>query len=193
MMTQHLDINDVLAGIPKGLRSPLLQSYNSICRNFREGRWEPAELNGGKLCEIVYTILRGYADGKFPATPKKPKNMHDDCKAMEQVDSSKFNASIRVHIPRLLIALYTVRNQRGVGHVGGDVNANHMDSVFVLYSAKWIMAELIRIFHQVDTTTATNIVDALVERTLPLIWEVGDNRRVLNPKMSMKDKTLALL
>ncbi len=188
-----LETSSVFAGIPPGLRRPLIQAFNSIVRNFREGRWEPSELNGGKLCETVYAILAGHVAGKFPSKPTKPRNMLDACKALEQADASRFPRAVRVQVPRMLIALYEVRNNRGVGHVGGDVDPNHMDSFLVLNMAKWTVAELVRIFHGVDTGTATNAVDTLVERTLPLVWDIGDNKRILDPKLSMKDKTLALL
>ena len=54
-----LDPLKVFATIPTGLRSPLLESYQEIGTNFTEHRWEPSELNGGKFCEIVYTIIAG--------------------------------------------------------------------------------------------------------------------------------------
>lgn len=74
-----------LSGIPTGLRKPLLEEYNKLAKHYREGRWEPAELNGGKLCEIVYTILKGYVDGSFPDAPSKPGNMVEACRALESV------------------------------------------------------------------------------------------------------------
>jgi hypothetical protein len=188
-----LNTPSILAHIPPGLREPLIQAFNSIVRNFREGRWEPSELNGGKLCETVYAILAGHVAGKFPLKPTKPRNMLDACKAFEQADASRFPRPVRVQVPRMLIALYEVRNNRGVGHVGGDVDPNHMDALLVLNMSKWIMSELVRIFHGVDTGTATNAVDALVERTLPLVWDIGENKRILDPELSMKDKALALL
>ncbi len=170
-----------------------VQAFDAIVRNYREGRWEPAELNGGKLCEIVYTVLRGQVDGTFPPKPTKPKNMVDACKALEQSDPKAHSRSVRIQIPRTLLALYEVRNNRGVGHAGGDVNPNHMDAVFVLQASKWIMAELVRVFHTVDTLEATKAVETLTSRTLPLVWEAGNNKRILNIKLSMKDKALALL
>jgi hypothetical protein len=188
-----IPVNSVLGTIPIGLRAPLLDAFNEIIRNFRERRWEPAELNGGKLSEVVYSILRGHVDGAFPPRPSKPSNMYDACRDFEVADPDVFPRSIRIQIPRVLIALYEVRNNRGVGHVGGDVNPNHMDAVFVLSSAKWILAELIRLFHNTDTATATATVDALTERDLPIVWEVGDQRRVLNPKLTLREKMLLLL
>ena len=82
----------ILAGIPEPLRNELTKALNEILRNYRERRWEPSELNGGKLCEVVYTILRGHVDGKFPPKASKPANMVDACKALEYTDSKKFSS-----------------------------------------------------------------------------------------------------
>ena len=183
---------NLLRGLPVGLRSELLAAYAEIVRNFRETRWEPAELNGGKFSEVVYTILRGHIDGAFPATSTKPANMVDACRTLEQAGAA-FPRSVRIQIPRMLIALYEIRNNRGVGHVGGDVDPNHMDAACVLGMSKWVLAELVRVFHAVSTQEAAAAVDILVERTLPVIWKVGKNLRVLDPSLSMKDKALLLL
>lgn len=190
-MTGRLDPANTLAGVPASLRTALLEEFNKVTRNFREGRWEPAELNGGKLCEIVYTILRGHVDGRFPAKPSKPRNMVDACKDLEK--ATGFPRSVRIQIPRMLIALYEIRNNRNVGHVGADVDPNRMDASVVLGLSQWIVAELVRIFHSVSTDEATRVVEGLVERTLPLLWEVEGVTRVLVPGMSAKDKALALL
>lgn len=192
----NLSINNptlILAGIPELLRQPLLSAFNSIIKNYRERRWEPAELNGGKLCEIIYSILLGHTVGKFPPKPTKPNNMVDACKALEQADSNKFSRSVRIQIPRMIIALYEIRNNRGVGHVGGDVEPNHMDALQVLEMSKWLMAELIRIFHGVTTGEAQIVVESVVDRTFYTVWEVAGKKRDLSPKHSMKETTLILL
>jgi hypothetical protein len=61
----------------------------------------------------------------------------------------------------------------GVGYVGGEVNDNHMDATLVVHTASWVMAELVRIFHDTDVATATATVQALFDRQLALIWEVN--------------------
>ena len=182
----------VFATLPGTLRDELLGAFNEIVKNFRERRWETAELNGGKLSEVVYSILKGYADGKYPPRAKKPRNMVDACRKLE-TEAAAAPRSIRIQIPRMLIALYEIRSNRNVGHVGGDVDPNHMDAVCVLQMAKWIVAELVRVLHNLDTDTATAVVDDLVERETPLIWEVDGKRRVLATKLSMLDKTLLLV
>lgn len=191
-MAGNIEKSKLLPSLPEGLRVPLFDCLEEITRNFRERRWEPSELNGGKLCEVVYTVLKGHVDGVFPSTPSKPRNMADACRALEQ-ESPSISRSARIQIPRMLIALYEIRNNRGVGHVGGDVSPNHMDAVAVLYMSKWVVSEVIRIFHAVDTTSAGNIVDSLVDRTIPIIWEVAGKHRVLKTSLSMRQKTLLLL
>lgn len=183
----------VLAAIPPSLRDELIKALNEVLRNYRERRWEPSELNGGKLCEVVYSILRGHVDGRFPTKAVKPSNMVDACKALEQAPANKFPRSVRIQIPRMLVALYEIRNNRGVGHVGGDVDPNLMDATAVVAMSKWVIAELIRIFHAVPVEEAQRLVDTVVERTLPSVWKVGTMVRVLNPTMPAKDKILVLL
>jgi hypothetical protein len=185
-------LTTVFGVLPGTLRDELLAAFVQIVKNFRERRWEPAELNGGKLSEVVYTVLKGYADEKYPAKAKKPSNMVDACRKLE-TDAVGAPRSIRTQIPRMLIALYEIRSNRNVGHVGGDVDPNHMDAVCVLQVAKWVMAELVRVLHTADTDTATEIVDGLVERETPLIWEVDGRRRVLDTSLNMREKTFLLL
>lgn len=68
-----------LTGVPSQFEDELFEHYREIERNFRERRWEPAELNGGKLCEVAYSIVRGYIDGHFPSKPTKPPNFGQAC------------------------------------------------------------------------------------------------------------------
>ncbi len=191
-----LDPSKVLSGIPTGLRSPLFKSYQEIITNFAEHRWEPSELNGGKFCEVVYTIIKGVLDGSFPSAPSKPRDMVGACRALEGIapQASRIgDRSLRILIPRVLPPLYEIRNNRGVGHAGADVDPNFMDATAVYAMASWTLAELVRIFHAISTKEAQETVDALVERKVGLVWEVEDIRRVLDPKMKKGDQALVLL
>jgi hypothetical protein len=191
-----LDPSKALLRIPSALRDPLFKSYQEIATNFAEHRWEPSELNGGKLSEVVYSIVSGVISGSFPSKPSKPRNMVLACQGLEKSPSQPGRVgdhSLRILIPRVLPALYDIRNNRGVGHSGGDVNPNFMDATVVYGMASWILAELIRVFHGVSTTEAQETVDAIVERKIGLVWEFDDFKRVLDPDMNKNDQTLVLL
>jgi hypothetical protein len=191
-----LDPSKLLASVPQGLRDPLIEEYRHIASNYAEHRWEPSELSGGKFCECVYWICHGFVSGTYVASPTKPANMRDDCRGIENMAASgkPGDRGIRILIPRLLPGLYEIRNNRGVGHVGGDVDPNLMDATVVYSMTSWILAELIRVFHNVSTKEAQEAVDALSERKLPLIWSPdGQLKRVLDTSLGARDQTLLLL
>jgi hypothetical protein len=186
-----MTIEAVLNAIPDGLRLPLLSEYQSIIQNYSEHRWGPSELSGGKFCEIVYNILDGQAKDVYIAAPYKPKDFVGACRALE--NNAHSPRSFQILIPRLLPALFEVRNNRGVGHAGGDVDSNHMDATFVVTSANWIMAELVRYYHNVSTRAAQELADSLIERRVPLIWEGDDMRRILIPEMTLREQVILLV
>lgn len=180
-----------LIDIPDCLRKPLIDEYRNIVRNYMERRWTPSELSGGKFCEIVYTILDGFSSGNYAPSPIKPDNFVAACRRLETNTSNP--RSFQILIPRILPALYEIRNNRGVGHVGGDVDPNHIDASAVLSMTSWIMAELIRVFHNMPIHDAQKLADSLVDRRTPLVWQSGDIRRVLKPDLTIRYQILLLL
>lgn len=177
--------------LPVGLSRPLVQEFSAIHSHYLSHKWLPAELHAGRFCEIVYSVLDGYASGSYPQVPNKPSDFVTACRQLE----SKITAprSFKILIPRLLPALFEVRNNRNVGHVGGEVDSNQMDSTMVVCSVNWIMAELIRIYHNVSLSEAQKAVDTMVQYPSPLIWKEGDKRRVLRVHLKIKEQVLALL
>lgn len=182
-----------LSAIPSGLRDPLLKEYGTIVQNFLEQRWLPSELHGGRFSETVYTILDGQAKKSYASAPAKPSNFVDACKKLESNTQPHVPRSFQILIPRMLPALYEVRNNRNVGHVGGDVDPNHMDAVVVLSMSNWIMGELVRVYHNLTTAKAQELVDALAEVRLPAVWTGDDGvKRVLETSLKLNEEILLL-
>ncbi|MBA3648774.1 MAG: hypothetical protein H0W62_09520 [Chitinophagales bacterium] len=186
-----MNLNTFLNSIPDGLKKPLIAEYNSIIQHYMEQRWTGSELSGGKFCEIVYTILDGHAKGLFALTPTKPANFVDACKRLE--NNPHVPRSFQILIPRMLSPLYEIRNNRNVGHVGGDVDPNSMDAQAVVAMCSWIFGELIRVFHNSTVKEAQKMVDFITNRKIPLVWEVGKMKRILKPSISLKDQVLLLI
>ncbi len=92
----------------------------------------------------------------------------------QQVPDSR---TARILIPRMMMGLYDIRNNRGVGLAGAEVDPNHMDATAVLYNAKWLIAELVRLLHTLTTEEATAIVDGLIEREVAWVWTHCDKKR----------------
>jgi|SRR5882724_5284107 len=182
-----------LSAIPSGLRNPLLKEYGTIVQNFLEQRWLPSELYGGRFSETVYTILDGQAKQSYASAPVKPPDFVGACRTLEKNKLPHVPQSFQILIPRMLPALYDVRNNRNVGHVGGDVDSNHMDAVAVLSMSNWIMGELVRVYHKITTAQAQQLVDALVEVRLPAVWTGDDGvKRVLETNLKLHEEILLL-
>jgi len=189
-----IDPSRLLVAVPQSLRDPLIEEYRGVCNSYNEGRWKLSALDAGRFCEVVYTIVHGSLSGAFAPSPQKPNNFVTACRNLESMAPIAMgDRSLRILIPRLLPTLYEIRNNRNVGHVGGDVTANRMDASLVRESASWIIAELVRVFHGVSISEAQTVVDALVERIHPLVWEIDGVKRVLAPSMKMGDRVLVLL
>ncbi len=186
-----MNLNTILSNIPIGLKKPLIDEYNSIIQHYLEKRWTGAELSGGKFCEIIYTILDGHSKNSFASSPSKPSNFVDACKRLE--NNSHVPRSFQILIPRMLPPLYEIRNNRNVGHVGGDVDPNPMDSQAVVSMCSWILGEVIRVLHGTTIQDAQKAVDFITARKIPLIWEVGSIKRILKPSIVLKDQILLLI
>jgi hypothetical protein len=55
------------------------------------------------------------------------------------------------------------------------------------------MAELVRVFHSVSVDEAQALVDNLVERRVPLVWQDEQMKRVLDPGVKPKYQVLVLM
>jgi hypothetical protein len=186
--------NALLAALPTTIRGQLLDEFNKLVSEYHEARWESSEMSGGKLCEIVYTILLGHLSGSIPDKHEHgPRDLRAALNNLEQDFPTSLGRSARIQIPRVMIGVYELRNNRGVGHAGGDVKPNHMDATYVVTAAKWVMAELIRLFHDVDPRDAQDAIEFLTDRELPIIWSINGKKRVLDTGLSKLAQTLLLL
>jgi hypothetical protein len=68
-----------------------------------------------------------------------------------------------------------------------------MDATFVVSACNWVLAELVRVFHGLSIEDAQSLVDAIAERRVPLIWQGKDVKRVLDPKIEVREQLLLLV
>jgi hypothetical protein len=68
-----------------------------------------------------------------------------------------------------------------------------MDSTVVVCVATWILAEMIRFYHNISISDAQKYVDSLIQYPVPWVWESDGKCRVLTTDLSFKDQVLILL
>lgn len=195
MSTKSLNsvLSAALAEIPTPFRSRLIKSYVDLKQNSVEGRHDPAGMAAGKFCEVALRFLQHKVHGTSTSFGTRINNFADECRRLTAAPVTSGNDSERVVLPRALNFLYTMRNKRGIGHVGGDVDANAIDIATMARTADWVMCELIRINHGVSLEEAQDTVDGISVRQLPMIWEVGGKKRVLKDGVKAKDQAPLLL
>jgi hypothetical protein len=101
--------------------------------------------------------------------------------------------SIRLHIPRALRVVYDIRNKRDAAHLADGIDPNVQDVTIVIAVLDWILAELIRLYHNVPANEANALVDMIVARTAPVIQEFQGFLKVLRPDLPAGDAILLLL
>jgi hypothetical protein len=170
-----------------------MSAYLALKKECAENHHEAAGLAAGRVCEVVIRLLQQKIHGTFTPFGAKINNFADECRKLITAPNTSGNESERVVLPRALVFLYTMRSKRGIGHVGGDVDANAIDIATMARVADWIVCELIRINHGMSLEEAQDIVDGISIRQLPTIWEVAGKRRVLRQGLRAKDEALLLL
>src|SRR5215813_181006 len=122
------------ATLPKELVEALLTAYKEIETNYVHRKWKASELDAGHFVEAVRRIIEHRLLGTYTPLNKQLSQFTD--KVLLQYQQASGDESYRLLVPRILYAIYGVRNKRGVGHLGA-ISPNEMDATLILYSVKW--------------------------------------------------------
>lgn len=188
-----ISIETALSTLPSQFKSRLIKNYKELKSSFLESKYELCGLKAGKLCEVILRYLQFILTGNFIAYGSKIPNFKNECDALTQTPKTAGSESFRILIPRAIDFLYTLRNKRDIGHIGGDIDANEIDAMASLKIADWCISEIIRNIHSLSIEEAQGIVDSIAERNIPFIWDVMGKKRVLDNKMSFKNQVLLLI
>lgn len=134
-------LEGALANAPTKFRKRIIASYAEIKRRHREAAFgaslDAVGLSSGKFCESVIRLLQHELTGESVHFGTHIPNFPDACRKLITVDASKGPESLRVLIPRALVFLNTMRGKRGIGHVGGDIEANSIDLATIVRMCDW--------------------------------------------------------
>lgn len=189
----NIELADALAGVSGSFRGRLLKAYNGLKTAFLDGNFDTCGLRAGRFCEVLLRWAQAELIGAYTPFGTKISNFKNECDALERTPRAAGHESVRILIPRALSFLYTLRNKRGIGHEGGDVDANEIDAATAVRLADWCICELIRLKYAISLEEAQAICDAIAERQLPQIWDVFGKKRVLIKGLSYPNQTLLLL
>lgn len=191
-MTRN-DIQLTLAvAYPNELIESLLTSYENALVEYKKGHWQYFGNEVGQFIEVARRIIEYQLNGTYTSLTDKLSIFNEKLLMDFERKGSEISEVYRIVIPRILYAMYCLRNKRGMIHKS-HIDPNKMDATVLLGNTKWVLAELFRIVSTLSFDETEKIVDSIMCRETSIIWDTGTTLRVLNAKMSARDKILCLL
>lgn len=174
----------------KAIADAIVGSFEDIVKHYALRMWRAGGIDAGHFVEAVRRFLEFKLTGRYTSFSKSLPNFNEV--ALKSYENATGDESYRIIIPRILYGAFAIRNKRGIGHKT-SISPNEMDAVLLLHTAKWVLAELIRLNSKHSAADTERAVAEVVRTQIPLVWEDGATTRVLDPKMSARDQSILLL
>ena len=158
-------------------------------RRYYRDDLRPNAVEGGRFSEAVFRILQWATTGAY--TPIGTTLPTVDVLLNTLANASGVD-SVRLHIPRTLRLIYDLRNKRNAAHLADGIDPNVQDASLVVHTMDWVLAELVRLYHNVSPTEAHRFITELVSKEVPIIQMFGDFPRILRP-LRVSEYCLVLL
>jgi hypothetical protein len=180
------------SALPSKLVDELLEAHAEAKRNLYLGGLRLSEVEGGRFCEAAFRLLQQITQGAF--TPLGTQlNTEQLIQQLSNLSVGSHPDAIRLHIPRALRLVYDIRNKRDAAHLADGIDPNLQDATLVTSVVDWVLAEFIRIYHNVSANEAQQSVNQIVTRAVPVVQDFNGFLKLLNPKLEAGDHCLVLL
>jgi hypothetical protein len=171
----------------------LLDAHAEAKRNFYLGGLRLSAVEGGRFCEAAFRLLEYVTKSKVFTALGRQLDTDKLIRELSNLPPAQFNDSLRLHIPRSLRLVYDIRNKRDAAHLADGIDPNLQDATLVISVIDWVLAEFIRLYHNVPANTASKLVDGIVKRVAPVVQDFNGFLKVLNPKLRVSDHCTVLL
>jgi hypothetical protein len=173
------------------LAAQLVQEAMSLEEAFLLKRWKYTELDGGRFAEVAARIVYAADSGNVSLT----KGVDDCFKYVDnnQVQHDFPEKQAAGHFARVIRSIYKLRSQRGAVHVSPTNTANEIDSRLIVESARWVLAEIMRIFVQSNREQVAEAIRNLARFPQPLIRTYGEVPLLQSISFSTEEEVLAHL
>jgi hypothetical protein len=174
----------------KNLAALILSTFKEVEKHFFLRSWKTSELDSGHFVEASRRFIDFRLSGTYTPIGTTLSTFNNN--ELRRLENATGSDAYRLHIPRALFAIYGLRNKRGVGHLG-LINPNYLDATFIMATCKWVLGEFLRAESTMSFDETVAVVEQIVERPLPGIWDIGNVKRVLANGLSLQEQILFLL
>lgn len=182
----------LVAKLDGKLVDELLDGHAEAKRNFSLGGLRLSAVEAGRFCEAAFRLLEQISSGLFTPIGKQLKT-EKIAIDLANLSAASFPDSIRLHIPRALRVVYDIRSKRDAAHLADGIDPNIQDATLVISVIDWVLAELVRLYHNVTPNEAQGIVQSIVTKATPTVEDFNGFLKVLNPKLKASECCLLLL
>jgi hypothetical protein len=184
--------SQLASSLEPNLVRELLEAHAQVKQNYYLGGLRLTEVEGGRFCEAAFRLLEQATTGRF--TPLgRTLNTDRLIETLENLPAASHPDAIRIHIPRALRLVYDVRNKRDAAHLADGIDPNLQDATMVVSVLDWVLAEFIRLYHNVSADVAQSLVDEIVTRVAPVVQDFNGFLKVLKPNLATSDHCIVLL
>jgi hypothetical protein len=180
------------SALPPKLVDELLEAHAEAKRNLYLGGLRLSEVEGGRFCEAAFRLLEQITEGGFTSLGHR-LNTDKLIQKLELLPKGSHPDAVRIHIPRALRLVYDVRNQRDAAHLADGIDPNLQDATMVTSVLDWVLAEFIRLYHNVSANEAQQLVSQIVTRAVPVVQDFNGFLKILKPNLAASDHCLVLL
>lgn len=186
------DVADILANqFQRKHVDAMLRHFQVGTKEYREGNWETVGLKAGKFVEAATKCLAVHCGQTLPKS--RQFKAGPELKKLESL--SAFSETVRIVIPKALLFVYEVANNRGSRHDSDEIDANEMDARTLIPLMSWVVAEMVRFSNPAnsDAADATAMIESVTQKIYPLFEEIDGRPYVNLDKASAPNVALLLL
>ena len=160
------DITNILSKkIDNDLVNSLMNTYQALQKAYFSEDYEGTLSKSGKFVENIFRVLYFIISGK-KLTEIKPGEINELSDKLEKANSTKYSDTIRIVIPRVAKSIYTMRSKLGSEHVKPIV-PDFIDARFTISSSDWIMAKLLRTYHDSSPSEIDELIHRIKSTEIP--------------------------
>ena len=180
-----------LMGIPEELIEELDIRYKEVVSRYKQSDFEHHETSVGKFCEVVMRIFEYIIENKFTAIGEDL----DSNKILNKIMASEkgmVDENVKKLVALLIKILFGFRNNRDAAHVGG-IDLKQIDTNFTFCATRWIYAELIRAYGDMDINQIQKKIDEQTDIVFPYIIKIKNKKIITNSSLTSEKEVLLSL
>jgi hypothetical protein len=183
---RELIVSSLATSIEPKVAEDIVDTFLKVVSDFRKGDIDSCLTVTGRFVDHTLRAVEYIRTGSAPLEIKSVAQTINEIRK-----DSSLKDELRYLIPGIAGAIYDVRSKRGVVHVKA-IDPRNIDAAMCVSNASWIVAELVRLYHDRDEEKVTQVMQSLMRGQVPLIEQIGPDT-VVTTVVSPEIEVLLLL